>query len=113
MNAQVEFVQRETRWQPRPWFARALRVALVVAPFICGWMAIRLSQRFFFGAGITGISGAGVFLAQAIVVSVAVAAAVSRLLHRWTPLVALFEICLLYTSPSPRDRQKSRMPSSA
>ena len=26
---------------------------------------------------------------------------------------ALGEICLLYTSPSPRDRQKSRMPSSA
>ena len=27
--------------------------------------------------------------------------------------VALPRICLLYTSPSPRDRQKSRMPSSA
>ena len=26
---------------------------------------------------------------------------------------ALYEHCLLYTSPSPRDRQKSRMPSSA
>src|SRR5665213_515813 len=26
---------------------------------------------------------------------------------------ALFDSCLLYTSPSPRDRQKSRMPSSA
>ena len=26
---------------------------------------------------------------------------------------ALFSGCLLYTSPSPRDRQKSRMPSSA
>ena len=25
----------------------------------------------------------------------------------------LSNICLLYTSPSPRDRQKSRMPSSA
>ena len=25
----------------------------------------------------------------------------------------LYYICLLYTSPSPRDRQKSRMPSSA
>ena len=25
----------------------------------------------------------------------------------------LHDICLLYTSPSPRDRQKSRMPSSA
>ena len=27
--------------------------------------------------------------------------------------VATLYICLLYTSPSPRDRQKSRMPSSA
>ena len=26
---------------------------------------------------------------------------------------AMNEACLLYTSPSPRDRQKSRMPSSA
>ena len=26
---------------------------------------------------------------------------------------AVTQICLLYTSPSPRDRQKSRMPSSA
>ena len=26
---------------------------------------------------------------------------------------AYFGLCLLYTSPSPRDRQKSRMPSSA
>ena len=29
------------------------------------------------------------------------------------PKLMLNEICLLYTSPSPRDRQKSRMPSSA
>ena len=28
-------------------------------------------------------------------------------------LHAAFKSCLLYTSPSPRDRQKSRMPSSA
>ena len=27
--------------------------------------------------------------------------------------IALHYVCLLYTSPSPRDRQKSRMPSSA
>ena len=26
---------------------------------------------------------------------------------------AMYMTCLLYTSPSPRDRQKSRMPSSA
>ena len=30
-----------------------------------------------------------------------------------TMLLILHENCLLYTSPSPRDRQKSRMPSSA
>ena len=29
------------------------------------------------------------------------------------PYVKYSHICLLYTSPSPRDRQKSRMPSSA
>ena len=28
-------------------------------------------------------------------------------------VVLLKQVCLLYTSPSPRDRQKSRMPSSA
>ena len=32
-------------------------------------------------------------------------------LHRLSPAEGLS--CLLYTSPSPRDRQKSRMPSSA
>ena len=30
-----------------------------------------------------------------------------------TGIAASLSICLLYTSPSPRDRQKSRMPSSA
>ena len=45
---------------------------------------------------------------------------VSSSLYRaqWSEAVALrqaFQLhdCLLYTSPSPRDRQKSRMPSSA
>ena len=34
---------------------------------------------------------------------------------RWNAIVSGVEYraCLLYTSPSPRDRQKSRMPSSA
>ena len=32
---------------------------------------------------------------------------------RTTPSAAIVRSCLLYTSPSPRDRQKSRMPSSA
>ena len=32
---------------------------------------------------------------------------------RWTEVRASFESCLLYTSPSPRDVEESRMPSSA
>ena len=36
-----------------------------------------------------------------------------HLLWHWRTVVAIFRACLLYTSPSPRDRQKSRMPSSA
>ena len=34
-------------------------------------------------------------------------------LAAWKARVGEAEACLLYTSPSPRDRQKSRMPSSA
>ena len=34
-------------------------------------------------------------------------------LHAPDEFVAKYKGCLLYTSPSPRDRQKSRMPSSA
>ena len=33
--------------------------------------------------------------------------------EKWDSAYAQDKCCLLYTSPSPRDRQKSRMPSSA
>ena len=39
--------------------------------------------------------------------------AVSHAIRLGDIIETLFLICLLYTSPSPRDRQKSRMPSSA
>ena len=29
------------------------------------------------------------------------------------PYIKVYEVCLLYTSPSPRDKRQSRMPSSA
>ena len=34
-------------------------------------------------------------------------------LTRLLPAVGRFSVCLLYTSPSPRDKRQSRMPSSA
>ena len=33
--------------------------------------------------------------------------------NKWGRIINVTSVCLLYTSPSPRDRQKSRMPSSA
>ena len=32
---------------------------------------------------------------------------------KWLPVAGWIMVCLLYTSPSPRDRTRSRMPSSA
>ena len=43
----------------------------------------------------------------------AITADVNDLLTFLTSVPLLASYCLLYTSPSPRDRQKSRMPSSA
>ena len=33
--------------------------------------------------------------------------------HKLVDVAALCDVCLLYTSPSPRDKRQSRMPSSA
>ena len=37
----------------------------------------------------------------------------ARVASRKESVIGVLDTCLLYTSPSPRDRQKSRMPSSA
>ena len=43
----------------------------------------------------------------------AILAQLKESLDGWAGTSTLLMTCLLYTSPSPRDRQKSRMPSSA
>ena len=45
--------------------------------------------------------------------TVLIALSVALLFYKMPVDHALASVCLLYTSPSPRDRQKSRMPSSA
>ena len=90
-----------TAWQPRPLFAYALKFGLAVAPFIAGWIAIRLTRSFWFGTELTGVIGLVVFLLQAIVVSVAVASVVVRFLRHWTPLIALYEMSLVFPDHAP------------
>ena len=42
-----------------------------------------------------------------------VCSVILMIIYKMNIVDGLFDTCLLYTSPSPRDRQKSRMPSSA
>ena len=64
------------------------------------------------GAGISGLSAA--FELQKSGFEVTILEGSERLGGKiLTSEIEGFNICLLYTSPSPRDRQKSRMPSSA
>ena len=67
----------------------------------------------------TDIWGFGAFICQLIAIlelayglRIAMLAQNRKKSYRLTP-EERHEYCLLYTSPSPRDRQKSRMPSSA
>ena len=63
-----------------------------------GYKAVSYNEPFF----------AGHFPQQPVMPGVLIIEALAQ-----TGAVAVLSICLLYTSPSPRDRQKSRMPSSA
>ena len=65
---------------------------------ISGWTGSGWS----FNSGAAQSSGASVALSQSL-----------SLTDGAYYLVSFLNVCLLYTSPSPRDRQKSRMPSSA
>ena len=61
---------------------------------------------------VTGVSGAGHSTALKILEDYGFTAVDNLPLALVDPLIAL-EVCLLYTSPSPRDMRRSRMPSSA
>ena len=38
---------------------------------------------------------------------------IKNMTYLWQPKLNIYYVCLLYTSPSPRDKRQSRMPSSA
>ena len=67
------------------------------------------------GAGIFALLGeAGAIAGSAVWISFLLGGIVASLLgYVCVKLGTRYPSCLLYTSPSPRDRQKSRMPSSA
>ena len=63
--------------------------------------------------GIAGVGGGATFAALTVLSSMGLPVGLVGLLIAIEPLIDMARTCLLYTSPSPRDRQKSRMPSSA
>ena len=108
------------------WIASHVFVALLIAAFIAAglWQINRLGQRQDTNARVTERLGTVVTLDDAVASTAGLA---DELDFRRVQLSGEFDtnreifianrsregVCLLYTSPSPRDRQKSRMPSSA
>ena len=88
-------------WTPRPVGARAVRAAQVILPFVAGWLAIRALQSLFIGAGEDGWVSIGLWLVQAIVVATVVSAAVARVMRRFTPLVSLLNMSLVFPDSVP------------
>ena len=84
-------------------FAIDLGVAYAITAVLVG-----VAVPVVFGVGATGDSGS---LAVAVVLASLVVG--GALLAWWLVYSAMQGGCLLYTSPSPRDKRQSRMPSSA
>ena len=81
--------------------ARALRAAQIIVPFAAGWLAIRLLKSFFAGVDGGGLFGGFLWILQAIVVATVVSAGVTRLMKRFTPLVALLNMSLVFPDSTP------------
>ena len=89
-------------------------LALAIGPLLGGILTqdINWSWIFFINipVGVVGVIAARLFIDESKDMSREQRLDLPGLL---TSGIGLFTLCLLYTSPSPRDRQKSRMPSSA
>ena len=79
----------------------------VSALYLRGWM--RLRRR---GAGFANVPRLVVF-AFAVMLTASVFLSPLNWLNQEYLFIRVAQYCLLYTSPSPRDRTRSRMPSSA
>ena len=92
--------------------------ALIFIPFLIkGWKEIlKLGQRTWISVLWISICGGilGTFFYTSALSYVSyINLSVVVLLQKLQPLFAITLACLLYTSPSPRDKRQSRMPSSA
>ena len=86
-------------WAGRPWLARALRVALFVAPGIAAWLTVRgLSPSFF---SVEGAWRLPIWILQALVVSLVVARVVGLLGQRLAPLATLLSLTLIFPDEAP------------
>ena len=82
------------------------RVLLIVGGGIAAYKALEVARRLQdHDIGVTGVMTGG---AQQFITPLSLSALTGERVF-----TDLFSLCLLYTSPSPRDRTRSRMPSSA
>ncbi|NNE74114.1 MAG: HD-GYP domain-containing protein, partial [Acidimicrobiales bacterium] len=86
-------------WSRRKGLALAVRVAIVVVPFVGAWIAIRLTQRWYYHP--EGWPGVVIWVVQAAAVGLLASRAISLYSRRLTPLVALFEMTLVFPDYAP------------
>ena len=87
-----------------------------IAITMCIWGGFTLTARLSanWGIGAWDITALRFLLAFCILMPILIYKKDTAFLWKKEPFIlAMIGGCLLYTSPSPRDRQKSRMPSSA
>ena len=90
-------------WHPPRYIVYAIAAALIL-----GGAAIQFRRTAKTGAAVLGAA----YLVFAFLCLPGIVAK-PQIYNSWGNFFEQFSLCLLYTSPSPRDRQKSRMPSSA
>jgi HD-GYP domain-containing protein (c-di-GMP phosphodiesterase class II) len=89
----------EHRWRARPVLATLLRIVAASAPVAALLAAVWLLDDVFWRPD--GTIGAVVWIAQAAIVGLAVAATVDRMTRRLLPLAALYDLTLLFPGDAP------------
>ena len=92
-------------------------IAFGVCAIPAGWLADKWSRQgmmvvFFIGIGLSSVLAGAAANPTQIAVCLALVGVFAAIYHP-VGLAMVVQGCLLYTSPSPRDRTRSRMPSSA
>ncbi len=88
-----------TVWSRRPVLSKVVRVGLVLAPIVVGWLAVRFSQDYYWRPD--GWPGFVAWLLQAVAVAAVATHLVSKVADVVAPLTALLNMTLVFPDQAP------------